>query len=90
LLTIYTKTQCSFCDIAKTYLKAYEIPFTEVNIEEDAEAREFVLSKGHKTVPQIYRDGELFVEGGAQGLIDTGHETIRERLGDLGLDGLTI
>jgi hypothetical protein len=27
-----------------------------------------VLSKGHRTVPQIYQDGELLVEGGFQGL----------------------
>lgn len=90
MLTLYTKNLCPYCDMAKTYLLANSIPFSEVNIEEDTEAREFVLSKGHRTVPQIYRDGELFVEGGAEGLLKLGHETIKERLGDLNLGGLSL
>jgi hypothetical protein len=30
--------------------------------------RDFVLSEGHRTVPQIYQNGELFVEGGYTGM----------------------
>ena len=68
MLTIYSKKNCPFCDQAKALLKNRDIPFEEVKIDEDAEAREFVLSQGHRTVPQIYKDGTLLVEGGYQGL----------------------
>ena len=49
-------------------LKMKGIDFAEVKIDEDAEARDFILAQGHRTVPQIYRDGTLLVEGGYQGL----------------------
>jgi glutaredoxin len=68
MLTIYSKAQCTYCDQAKALLKSKDIPFTEVRIDEDQSAREFIVSEGHRTVPQIYKDGKLFVKGGFQGL----------------------
>ena len=68
MLTIYSKAQCSFCDQAKALLKSKDIPFNEIRIDEDQAAREFIVSEGHRTVPQIYKDGKLFVKGGFQGL----------------------
>jgi glutaredoxin 3 len=68
MITVYSKNNCPFCDQAKNLLKLKGIDYSEIKIDEDQAAREFVLSKGHRTVPQIYRDGELLVEGGFQGL----------------------
>ena len=68
MITVYSKTVCPYCVNAKNYLTAHNIPFVEINIEQDEFAREFVLSQGHKSVPQIYIDGKLFVSGGWQGL----------------------
>lgn len=68
MITVYSKKNCPFCDQAKALLKLKGKEFTEVKIDEDPQAREFVLSRGHRTVPQIYKDGELLVEGGFQGL----------------------
>lgn len=90
MLTVYTKNLCPYCDRAKAYLKRHDIPFQELNIEEDSEAREFLLIRGHKTVPQIYQHGALFVEGGCDGLTKLSAQEIRERLGDLGLDDLSL
>lgn len=67
-LTLYTKNNCGFCLQAKALLNNKEIDYTEINIETDADAREFLISEGHRTMPQIYKDGKLFVEGGFQGL----------------------
>ena len=53
---------------AKNLLRNRDIEFTEVNIETDEEARDFVIAEGHRTMPQIYEGIELFVEGGFQGL----------------------
>jgi glutaredoxin 3 len=68
MLTVYSKNFCPYCDQAKALLKKKEIPFTVVNIEENAEAKAFVLSEGHRTVPQIYEGDKLYVEGGFTGL----------------------
>ena len=68
MITIYSKNNCPFCDQAKNLLKLKGVDYSEIKIDEDQTAREFVLSKGHRTVPQIYQDGELLVEGGFQGL----------------------
>ncbi len=81
MLTIYTKNNCGYCVQAKTLLKNNDIPFEEVNIESDTVAREFVITEGHRTMPQIYRDGKLFVEGGFTGLKDLGIDTIKTKLG---------
>lgn len=76
MLTIYSKTVCPYCVQAKNYLKSKNINFREINIEEDAEAREFIQSQGHRTVPQIYMDGKIFVEGGWTGLSKMSAEDI--------------
>ena len=81
MLTLYTKNHCAFCVQAKGLLKNNNIPFTEVNIETDADALKFLQAEGHKTMPQIYCDGALFVAGGFQGLRDMGVDAIRAQLG---------
>jgi glutaredoxin len=53
---------------AKNYLKSKNINFREINIEQDAEAREFIINQGLRTMPQIFMDGKIFVEGGWTGL----------------------
>jgi glutaredoxin len=68
MITIYSKNNCPFCDKAKGLLKLKGITYTEVKIDEVPEAREFVVAEGHRTVPQIYQDGKLLVEGGYTGL----------------------
>ena len=68
MLTIYSKTVCPYCVNAKNYLKSKNISFREVNIEENAEGRSFLQAEGHRSVPQIYLNGKLFVEGGWAGL----------------------
>ena len=68
MLTIYSKNNCPFCVMAKNYLQSKNINFLEVNIEQDQEAREFIQRQGLRTVPQIFMDGKIFVEGGWSGL----------------------
>ena len=68
MITVYSKNNCPFCVQAKNLLTLKGIEYTEVKIDEVPEAREFVVSEGHRTVPQIYKDGKLLVEGGFQGL----------------------
>jgi glutaredoxin len=68
MVTVYSKNNCPFCVQAKNLLKLKGVDYTEVKIDEDASAKDFILSEGHRTVPQLYKDGKLLVEGGYQGL----------------------
>jgi glutaredoxin len=69
MLIVYSKNNCSACSRAKDLLKLKGIEFVAVNTDEDFEAFDFIIAKGHRTFPQIYKDnGEIFVEGGFEGL----------------------
>ena len=80
MITIYTQNRCSFCVRAKSYLNTLGIEYTESNIGTDPEARKFIMSEGHRTVPQIYNDGKLLVPGGYDGLSKLTKENIMERI----------
>lgn len=78
MITIYSKTQCPHCVNAKNYLTANGIEYTEINIERDAGAREFVLSEGHRSVPQLYVGTQQLISGGWAGLSQLKKEQILE------------
>lgn len=82
MLTVYSKNNCPFCDKAKHLLKTKGINYQEVKIDEDLEAREWLIGQGHRTAPQIYLGEQLFVEGGYQGLAKLSDEEINQKLGD--------
>lgn len=88
MLTLYSKNNCGYCLQAKALLKNNDIPFEEVNIETNTTARDFVIAEGHRTMPQIYKDGKLFVQGGFQGLSEMGVDTIKTKLGLTSLGSL--
>ena len=67
MITVYSKNNCPFCDRAKALLERKGVPYTEVNIENDAESRQMLLDKGLRSVPQIFHGYEL-IEGGFNGL----------------------
>ena len=68
MIILYSKPNCPYCDRAEEYLKTNSFQFTKVDVSEDANALEFIKSKGHRSVPQIYLEGRLLVEGGYDGL----------------------
>lgn len=77
MLTVYSKDNCPFCDRAKNLLKLKGIRFQEVRVDLDAQAKQFIIEQGHRTVPQIYQDGALFVEGGYNGLARLSDESFK-------------
>jgi glutaredoxin 3 len=80
MLTVYSKNNCPFCVQAKNLLKNKNIEFQEIKIDENVDAKEFILGQGHRTVPQIYKNGKLFVEGGFQGLSNLTEDQLKEKL----------
>ena len=81
MVTVYSKNNCPFCVKAKYLLETKGIAFEEVKIDETPEARDFVMAAGHRTVPQIYQDGKLLVEGGYQGLAVQSEEFFQQLKG---------
>lgn len=59
-LTLYTTTWCPFCSRLKKGLDEQEIGYTEIDVEDDAEAAAFVesVNEGNRVVPTaLYSDG---------------------------------
>ncbi len=59
-ITMYSTTWCGYCRRLKTALKSAGIGFTEVDIEHDPAAAQFVMSvnNGNQTVPTVkFADG---------------------------------
>lgn len=79
-LTVYSKNNCAYCVQAKNYLQLHAVPYQEINIDDDAAAAEFLLQQGHRTVPQIYLEGQLFVPGGWQGLSKIQRDELQQRI----------
>jgi glutaredoxin len=48
-------------------------------VDENPDARQFIVNEGHRTVPQLYKDGKLFVQGGYQGLSKLTESELMER-----------
>jgi glutaredoxin len=73
--------------IAKNYLDNNNFEYKMVDIDSSPSAREFVISEGHRTMPQIYHDGQLLVPGGAQALSRMDPNMVRSLISakDLGL-----
>lgn len=55
-VTIYTTGSCVFCLRAKEYLQSRGVPYEEVDVTGDDEARARLVerSNGQRTVPQIF------------------------------------
>lgn len=58
-MKIYTRTVCPYCDQAKALLDSKGISYEAVNIEDDADARNFLVTQGLRSVPQIYEENTL-------------------------------
>ncbi|HEU0192523.1 MAG TPA: mycoredoxin [Mycobacterium sp.] len=78
-LTVFTTPWCGYCHQLKTVLKKFEIPYAEVNIEQDPKAAEFVgsVNGGNRTVPTVrFADGSTLTN-------PTGRE-VKTKLAELG------
>jgi len=53
-LQLYTQPNCEFCDMMKMKLNEWGYKFEVINIKEQNWAKEFLKTRGHKTVPQLY------------------------------------
>lgn len=83
MITLYSKPLCVYCEMAKQYLTKNDIEYEEIRVDTNPEAREFLLSEGHRTMPQIYHNGKLLVAGGGQALVRMHPNTVKELIGEV-------
>lgn len=68
-LTMYTTSWCGFCSRLKMALKSEGITWTEVDIEDDPSAAEFVgsVNNGNHVVPTVkFADGSTLTNPSAK------------------------
>jgi mycoredoxin len=81
-LTMYTTQWCAFCRRLKSQLARDGITMTEVDIERDLAAAEYVMSVngGNQTVPTVvFPDGSVMVNPSAL--------QVKKRMGELATSG---
>lgn len=56
MTTVYTKPSCVQCDMTKRMLDNLNVEYNTVDITEDADALEMILSMGFKSAPVVITD----------------------------------
>lgn len=55
---MYRTPYCPYCVMARRLLERKGVPFEEIDVSGDAEARRWLIEQtGQRTVPQIFIDG---------------------------------
>ena len=79
MITVYTKDNCPFCDMAKALLESRGVQYKTINVSEQSEARDFLIENGHRSVPQIFR-GTTHIPGGYQGMAGMSDEEFNTKV----------
>ncbi len=69
-VTVYSTTWCGFCRMAKTYLKSLDVPFKEVDVEQDPEGARFIVEKTNQRGVPVIQIGERIILGFDRPAID--------------------
>lgn len=63
MIKVYTKNNCMACKMTKNWFKNNEVNYTEFNVEEDLEAFNKLVEMNLRTLPVVFKDGELIAMG---------------------------
>ena len=80
MLTVYSKPNCPHCELAKSWLDSNKIEYEVVDVTQDDVALNMIKEAGHKSVPQLYLNGDVLVAGGYEGLKNQDPEVLREQI----------
>jgi glutaredoxin-like YruB-family protein len=62
VVKIYTTSMCSYCKMAKDFLKEYKVKFEEINLENNQKAVDEMIEKSGQTgVPVLDINGKIVV-----------------------------
>lgn len=57
-LVVFSKNNCPACDTLKNKLAEQNKPYFEYKVDEDDSVRDFVISKGFRSMPVVFLNGE--------------------------------
>ncbi|MGT2715536.1 glutaredoxin-like protein NrdH [Streptococcus respiraculi] len=60
MITVYSKNDCVQCKMTKRFLDQHQVPFKEINLDEQPEFIEHVKSLGFSAAPVIETETENF------------------------------
>ena len=60
MITVYTKPACVQCDATKRLLDKLNLEYSTIDITEDTEAFDLVISKGFKSAPVVITDDDAW------------------------------
>lgn len=62
MIKVYTTDSCPWCDKAKAFLKSQNLEYTELNVQDDMEAREEMIKKSRQMgVPVLDINGNIIL-----------------------------
>lgn len=62
MIKVFTTNSCPWCVKAKSYLQKKGVDYTELNVQDDMNAREEMVSKSKQMgVPVLYINGTIIV-----------------------------
>ncbi len=63
-LVVFSGNDCGKCESLKLQLNTKKVPFTEYNVHDNADAAEFLRSKGYRGIPVVFLNGKPAVLNG--------------------------
>ena len=79
MIKVYSKHNCMQCEMTKEFLKANNVEFEEINVEENEEALELIKMHGFQRLPVVTRNNSFdFAFSGFQ--IDKLEGLVKKRL----------
>lgn len=62
MIKVYTTDSCPWCDKAKKFLQSQNLEYTELNVQDDMEARDEMIKKSRQMgVPVLDIDGNIII-----------------------------
>lgn len=62
MIKVFTKPNCPKCDMLKQKLDTMDIKYVSIDVTKDKDAYDFLISRGHKSVPQMYDENDLLID----------------------------
>lgn len=63
MVKVFTKDNCMACKMTKNVLKDLGIDFSEVNIDQDSEAFNYLIENNLRTLPIVEHNNEVLAMG---------------------------
>ena len=63
MIKVYSKNNCVQCKQTKLWLQNHGLDYTELNVDEDLDAYNYLIANNLRTLPVIFNKGDLIAMG---------------------------